>query len=1503
MFNQSFNNMNGKTTFLAKAFMMLFAVLFSLTGARAQQALPYSYGFEDNDLTVDGWELQGATNANTGITEGSKRNGSYGFQFNYSETGAYLVSPLLDSGEAEVAVTFYYKEGSSQWGDEQFQVGYTTDGTVTDATQFTFYDDVVTASMDWQNYTNQFPAGTKRIAIKYIYNDAYRFYLDDFSFSAFSGVATPKGLEVLYDGGLEATVRWISDEDLFDISVNDVVTEDVENGYALTGLNYATEYTVKVRAKKNGIVSDWTNPVTFHTEFEEGTCNIKLELTDSYGDSWNGNAINVIDVLSGIVIGTYTNDGSTSKDPQTFYVEVPDKRTIQFTWKAGSYASECSYVAYDINEEVIFSGSGAFTDPVTYTVDCTPSPWRAPSDLAASEIGAFSVKLSWTENSLTPATSWVVAYYDENATSQEDIQYTLATTNPFVLEGLTPETQYTVAVSPNTGDETIIKFSDPIQFTTIEQFVTPTDVAASAGATTATISWNGDNDNYTVRYAELPETTKTTATIILTAHDVWGDGSGYQMVLDADASTYGTTYNPSPGEGESSWNATDYSEFEFTIPEGAEYNTETTSVVVDGSVTLEIPAGTYDWFILNPTPGDKVYLAADYGDISTKQDDYVFEAGKIYEFTMELTDAGYDGVFVNIKSDVDESTLDWTTVNNVTSPYTIEGLTPETNYIAQVQAVYDEGVSKWASTTFTTLNSNPVPFDVVVTPAHNSATIEWKGESDSYEVKYRIPAHPNYLLLEDFESVAGTNALPEGWTSVDSDGDGNNWFTFTPSTINDGSGNPTVFGTTCATSASYNSAALTPDNWLITPQIDLGGTLSMWVRGQDPSWAGEKFTVYISTVTELADVSTDFVELIPEATASATYVEYTADLSEYAGKKGYIAIRHHDITDMFRLNVDNISIYDGETPASEWITITTTETSVELTGLDMDTEYEYMITGITGESSASTEIASFTTLSENDKFFVTDGDWDFADNWIPEGVPTATDKVTIQANAIIQPNVKAEANEITIDGGSLTIKDGAYLVHNNEGVVATVEKEIEAGKYYLVTVPLKLYDAEDNATPLDPADVEGMLTGDYDLYSFDFTQVGEEWRNYKAEPFALQSGISYLYANSEDVTLKFTGELVPVVPSGYVNYATGDYAAYTEDELPWANWNLGGSPNVDSSFLTNALYTSSGLGIGDQLFYAMNEEGNAIVAVGEGNVALVEPTEGMFFVTTASNNVLCYSSEPFEYNESTEDPVMALPEHGLTTHQDATPLVVYELEDMQEGSMNISLLEELDGSIVNIKLADRVLYMDGTWNTICLPFSLDEGAIANSPLAGADIRTLDNVVEEGTLVTLNFTEEGAISTIEAGKPYIVKWAGGDNVISPIFKDVTVENTLIPIECTVTGAEAAASIKFKGTYDLYEFYEDDNSILFIGEDNKFYYPLEGAKIGACRGYFQLNGITAGDDESGAKQFVLNFGDDATSIATISTNKSEGNWYDLSGRMVGKLNQKGIYVTEGRKVTVK
>ena len=70
-----------------KLFFIMALLLSIVVGVRAQQALPYEYGFEDNNLTTDGWELVGATSTSTGIlaNTAAAHSGSNGFRFNYSE--------------------------------------------------------------------------------------------------------------------------------------------------------------------------------------------------------------------------------------------------------------------------------------------------------------------------------------------------------------------------------------------------------------------------------------------------------------------------------------------------------------------------------------------------------------------------------------------------------------------------------------------------------------------------------------------------------------------------------------------------------------------------------------------------------------------------------------------------------------------------------------------------------------------------------------------------------------------------------------------------------------------------------------------------------------------------------------------------------------------------------------------------------------------------------------------------------------------------------------------------------------------------------------------------------------------------------------------------------------------------------------------------------------------------------------------------------------------------
>lgn len=162
--------------------------------------------------------------------------------------------------------------------------------------------------------------------------------------------------------------------------------------------------------------------------------------------------------------------------------------------------------------------------------------------------------------------------------------------------------------------------------------------------------------------------------------------------------------------------------------------------------------------------------------------------------------------------------------------------------------------------------------------------------------------------VEDFES----SALPADFTFVDADGDGNNWSI--------SSGTRCHSGNNCVTSASWaNSVILYPDNWMITPAIAIPADaddfrLSWWAVGQDPSYADENYSVYISTGNTVADftATTAVFNGFPSNTGECT--KEIVSLDNYRGQTIYVAFRHHNVSDMFRINIDDIRVGGPELP-------------------------------------------------------------------------------------------------------------------------------------------------------------------------------------------------------------------------------------------------------------------------------------------------------------------------------------------------------------------------------------------------------------------------------------------------------------------------------------------------------------------------------------------------------------------------------------------------------------
>ena len=275
-----------------------------------------------------------------------------------------------------------------------------------------------------------------------------------------------------------------------------------------------------------------------------------------------------------------------------------------------------------------------------------------------------------------------------------------------VITGLQPGSYYAYQVVGLVGEET---YPSAIAVMRTEEDVPEaTQVSVAPQQTTAQVNWEGYGNSFNVRYA-VDLGSPTTARVTLTAGDVWEDGSGYQMLLDADANTFGSVIpfgSPLSNSGDVS--ADVYAEFEYKIPENADGALNTQNIVFNNSVTIDIPAGTYDWCITNPSPDENVmFIASSHGNIGGRRDDYVFEAGKHYEFNVGL-DGDYDRVDVMVSPIYGE----WTQVEVENGAFTTEltGLTKNTKYVVQVQAVLANGqTSEWSpAEEFTTLNDNQI---------------------------------------------------------------------------------------------------------------------------------------------------------------------------------------------------------------------------------------------------------------------------------------------------------------------------------------------------------------------------------------------------------------------------------------------------------------------------------------------------------------------------------------------------------------------------------------------------------------------------------------------------------------------------------------------------------------------------------------------------------------------------------------------------------------------------
>ena len=226
---------------------------------------------------------------------------------------------------------------------------------------------------------------------------------------------------------------------------------------------------------------------------------------------------------------------------------------------------------------------------------------------------------------------------------------------------------------------------------------------------------------------------------------------------------------------------------------------------------------------------------------------------------------------------------------------------------------------------------------------------------------------------------------------------------------------------------------------------------------------------------------------------------------------------------------------------------------------------------------------------------------------------------------------------------------------------------------------------------------------------------------------------------------------------------------------------------------------------------------------------------------------------------------------------------------------NSTLINTLvNNSDVNkdVMLVGRTLYKDGEWNTLCLPFNV---TLADSPLSGATAKTLADATMNNTHVSLTFGE--AVTELEAGVPYIIKWEGGDNIVNPEFKNVTISE---PVGQTLSFVNG--NVKFIGYYNAFDITPDDTDIYYMTAGSTLKHTGVNRTLKACRAYFHFSA----EAMKRIQQFVLDFGGDVTTgIISIDNEKlNESGWYTVDGKKLEQQpTRKGLYIHNGVKVVIK
>lgn len=352
-------------------------------------------------------------------------------------------------------------------------------------------------------------------------------------------------------------------------------------------------------------------------------------------------------------------------------------------------------------------------------------------------------------------------------------------------------------------------------------------------------------------------------------------------------------------------------------------------------------------------------------------------------------------------------------------------------------------------------------------------------------------------------------------------------------------------------------------------------------------------------------------------------------------------------------------------------------------------------------------------------------------------------------------------------------------------------------------------------------------------------------------------------------------------PSGYAssNYYIGacKFGGINGSDLIWQA--MRGWPIIADEIVNFNPDYSAGMVPG--IYYNDEATNTNRYYVGAGEV--IRFTLGsMEYVNTQyqANGTLLTAAGTNDYGETYYE--MTMPAQDVNITIMGTITIELLDDDSQDFFDNGHRLSNSVGEVRNIFISGRTLYKDGRWNLICLPFALT--SLTGTPLEGAEVRTLASTSTYANgILTLDFTDP--LSATEAGKPYMVRWATGDNVTDPVFNNVTIDQNFLSIENT------EGNIRFVGNLSNTTLDANTTEYLYFGDDGLLHYPY-GTDYGlnALRGHFEItleNNVQVGTCN-------VNLGTPSTYAMLPAIFQTNGNWNEAAKWNIGTLPNEGADV---------